>query len=49
MDVALVAARVVVGAEVNLTPAQFAAIDMDFDGALTMTDVLLIMRKACGL
>ena len=49
MDVALVAARVVVGAEVSLTPAQFAAIDMDFDGALTMTDVLLIMRKACGL
>ena len=49
MDVARVAARVAVGIEVNLTPEQFAAIDMDFDGALTMTDVLLIMRKACGL
>jgi hypothetical protein len=49
MDVALTAVRVVVGVEANLTPAQFAAIDMDFDGVLTMTDVLLIMRKACGL
>jgi hypothetical protein len=49
MDVALAVARIVVGAEVNLSPPQFAAIDMDFDGVLTMTDVLLIMRKACGL
>jgi hypothetical protein len=45
---ALIVARVVTGAA-SLTPEQFAAADMDFDGYLTMADVILIMRKATGL
>ena len=49
MDIALMAARAAVGMESTLTEPQRAALDMDFDGYLTMTDVLLIMRKSCGL
>ena len=49
MDVALVVARVVCGFSMIMTPKQFASVDMDGDGYLTMTDVLLIMRRACGL
>ncbi|MDR2957214.1 MAG: leucine-rich repeat protein [Coriobacteriales bacterium] len=49
MDVALVIARVVTGGGMQLTPEQFAAVDMDFDGYLTMADVILIMRKASGI
>jgi hypothetical protein len=45
---ALIVARMVVGVG-NLTPEQFAAADMDFDGVLTMVDVMLIMRKAASL
>jgi hypothetical protein len=48
IDVALVIARVVTGGGMDLTPAQFAAVDMDFDGYITMADVILIMRKASG-
>jgi hypothetical protein len=47
---ALQLAQIVVGrAATTLTPAQFAAMDMDGDGYLTMTDVLLVMRRAIGL
>ncbi|MDR2957475.1 MAG: hypothetical protein LBU61_04745 [Coriobacteriales bacterium] len=46
MDVALLVAQIVAGYGIELTPNQFAAVDMDGDGLLTMADVLLIMRKA---
>lgn len=49
MSNALIVARAAAGISVSLSPAQLAAADMDFDGVLTMTDVLLVMRKACGL
>jgi hypothetical protein len=49
MDIAIMTARIAVGMETTLTEPQRAALDMDFDGYLTMTDVLLIMRKSCGL
>ena len=49
MSNALIVAQAALGISMNLSPAQFAAADMDFDGVLTMTDVLLVMRKACGL
>jgi hypothetical protein len=49
MDVALVIARVVTGGGMQLAPDQFAAVDMDFDGYITMADVILIMRKAIGI
>jgi hypothetical protein len=48
LDVALMVARVICGAANELTVEQIAAVDMDFDGVLTMTDVMLIMRKALG-
>jgi hypothetical protein len=46
MSEALIIAQVVVGGGMSLTPEQFAAVDMDGDGKLTMADVMLIMRKA---
>jgi hypothetical protein len=49
MDEALMVAQIVVGGGVELTPAQFAAADIDSDGRLTMADVMLIMRKAAGI
>jgi hypothetical protein len=49
MQVALLVAQAVVGMDMGFTPTQIAAVDMDFDGALTMNDVLLIMRKVSGL
>ena len=49
MDVALMVAQIVVGGGVSLTPEQLAAVDMDFDGVLTMADIILIIRKASGL
>jgi hypothetical protein len=49
MSEALTTAQVVVGGGMALSPAQFAALDMDNDGNLTMADVVLIMRKAAGL
>ena len=49
MDVSLLAARAVIGIGMNLSIEQFAAFDMDLDGALTMIDVTLILQKACGL
>jgi hypothetical protein len=45
-DEALTVAQIVVGGGIVLTPEQFAAMDMDGDGRLTMADVMLIMRKA---
>ena len=48
-QVAMLIAQVVTGGGMDLTPAQFAAVDMDGDGVLTMADVILIMRKANGL
>jgi Ca2+-binding EF-hand superfamily protein len=32
-----------------LTAEEFAAMDMDGDGLLTMADVVLVMRRAAGL
>jgi hypothetical protein len=50
MGEALTVAQVIVGSSViKLSPEQLAAADMDNDGVLTMADVVLIMRKACGL
>jgi hypothetical protein len=48
MSNALIVAREALGIGMNLSPAQLAAADMDFDGFITMVDVLLIMRKALG-
>lgn len=48
LDEALRIARVVVGSE-TFNAGQFAAADMDQDGYITMTDVLLAMRKALGI
>ena len=49
LDEALIVARVVTGYSPVITSEQFAAVDMDFDGVLTMTDISLIMRRTCGL
>lgn len=49
MDVAMIVAQIVTGSGMELTPAQFAAVDMDQDGYLTMNDVMLIMQKAAGM
>jgi hypothetical protein len=49
MQVALLVAQAVIGMDMGFTATQIAAVDMDFDGVLTMNDVLLIMRKASGL
>ena len=49
MSEALRVAQVVVGGGIPLSPGQFAAMDMDFDGLLTMADVVLVMRRAAGL
>jgi hypothetical protein len=46
---ALTAARAVISGSATLTSAQRAALDMDSDGALTMADVVLILRKAANL
>jgi hypothetical protein len=49
MDTAMRLARIVCGAGSYPSASEFAIYDLDKDGALTMTDVLLVMRKACGL
>ena len=49
LDEAMIVARVVTGYSPVITSEQFAAVDMDFDGVLTMTDISLIMRRTCGL
>ena len=49
MAEALTIAQVVIGGGRSLSPEQFAAVDMDDDGLLTMADVVLIMRRAAGL
>ena len=46
MDIPVIVARIVAGIGMTFTPAQIAAADMDYDGELTMVDVLLIMSKA---
>ena len=48
-ETATLIARYICGSELVLTDDQFAAVDMDFDGFLTMVDVMLIMRRAMGL
>lgn len=49
MDVAMDVAQIITGGGMDLNSAQFAAVDMDGDGVLTMHDVMLIMQKAAGL
>ncbi|MDR0459647.1 MAG: dockerin type I repeat-containing protein, partial [Coriobacteriales bacterium] len=46
---ALLIAQVVVGGGMTLSAEQFAAVDMDGDGLLTMADIVLMMRRAAGL
>ena len=47
MDEAMLIAQIVAGdGAAGLTPAQFAAVDMDNDGSLTMADVMLMLRAA---
>jgi hypothetical protein len=46
---ALQVARFVISGTAGLTPTQIASVDMDNDGALTMADVVRILRKAAGL
>jgi len=46
---ALIAAQVVISGIGDLTPAQIDALDIDRDGALTMADIVFIMRLAMGL
>jgi hypothetical protein len=48
-ETAALIARYICGSGLVLTDDQFAAVDMDFDGFLTMVDVMLIMRRAMGL
>lgn len=50
-DVAMLVAQLVTGTYTGtgFTPAQLAAVDMDGDGVLTMTDVMMIMKKATGI
>jgi hypothetical protein len=48
-DEALSVVYAVVNGNIDLSPAQIAALDVDFDGALTMFDAIVIMQRAMGM
>jgi hypothetical protein len=48
-DEALSVVYAVVNGNIVLSPAQIAALDVDFDGALTMFDAIVIMQRAMGM
>jgi hypothetical protein len=49
LDEALIIVRVVAGVGMHLSVEQFAAVNMDSDSQITMTDVMIMVRRACGL
>lgn len=50
LDVSLVITRIVSGVYTNpLSPEEFAAIDMDYDGVITLDDAYIVMCRALGL
>jgi hypothetical protein len=48
-DEALSVVYAVITGNIDLSPAQIAALDVDFDGELTMFDAIVIMQRAMGM